>query len=259
MVTLLLTTALASGASSISVTCPCASESVPILLPQTLTVHTRRRLRNGGGCEYPDAMGNNGYCTIHVEHHHPPPVLRCSPNNAGELHMGLFAWLKAIFIDPRMEADEKVPLRRWVRAAIAIITGGDDYGYLPSKRVRPLLAEMWDIQDKEGAMRTIAELQQGSEAWDLVRALHVARMSAGAEYVDQEESWRIVAPIAQKLQQAYSSWDEVASAYNGVRARWAAENGLEHDPKAVEEELDIVKDVYWESIPFQQDLSATSF
>ncbi len=174
--------------------------------------------------------------------------------------MGLWSFIKGLFVDPRMEADEKVPLRRWTRSAIAIITGGDDYGYFPKDQVEVILRGTWRVTDPESAKSTITKLSQGESAWELVRALHVARMSVGAEYIDVDKGWELIAPVAGKLQGLYDSWDAVADEYYEKRVVWAEETGEEIQTKEeFQSELDVTKSVYWEDIQFKQDLAATSF
>ena len=174
--------------------------------------------------------------------------------------MGLLSLIKGLFSDPRMTADEKIPLRRWTRAAIAIITGGDDYGYFPKNRVAPLLEEMWDVTGADSAKNTIAVLQKGTSAWDLVRALHVARMSVGAEFIDAETGWTLVAPIAQKLQSVYDTWDAVAADYFDSRTVWARETNLAMPTKEeFQDDIDVTKSVYWDEIDFKHDLTKTAF
>jgi hypothetical protein len=174
--------------------------------------------------------------------------------------MGLWSFIKGLFIDPRMEADEKVPLRRWTRSAIAIITGGDDYGYFPPEQVIVVLRGTWGVTDPESAESTIAELSQGETAWELVRALHVARMSVGAEYIDAEKGWELISPVAAKLQERYDSWEAVAEEYYSRRVVWAEETGEEIQTKEeFQSEIDITKSVYWQDIQFKHDLSAPTF
>ena len=135
--------------------------------------------------------------------------------------------------DPRRDSDLSVPLRRFARSAMSLITAGEDYGYLPVRDNQRLLAEAWDVRGADQARATLHELVSPRNAdpvaiaWDLVRAIHLARMAAGAEYLPQDESWGWVAHAAAGLQRTFPGWTELANAFAQGRSSWAASVGMD--------------------------------
>jgi hypothetical protein len=120
---------------------------------------------------------------------------------------------------------------------------------LPAAVCRLSLESWWDITDAESALTTLTWLQDvghrdeldeallaapqgdaderarfvakhadaleahGILAWDLCRLVQVARTSAKAGYVSEEQAWTFILSAAQALQQEYSSWMELGEDY----------------------------------------------
>ncbi len=70
----------------------------------------------------------------------------------------------------------------------------------------------------------------GCMGWDIARAATIAGWAALGRYITEEEYWQLVKPMAQRAQQAYSSWRDYADGYELGRRYWA--EGAEHKPTA---------------------------
>ncbi len=174
--------------------------------------------------------------------------------------MGLFRKIQAKSVAPKMGADGNVPLHRFAHGVVAIITGGADYGYMSPSKIRPVLEQMWSITTPANVDHVVAELSEGTTAWDLVRAVHVIRMSVAAGYLPIEKGWTKIAPIAQKLQRSYPSWDATMRAYHHDRAGWVAHSGASVDsPEKVEREIAGFERGVWRDMPFHYNLDAPAF
>ena len=165
--------------------------------------------------------------------------------------------------DPRRDSDMAVPLRRFARSAMSLITAGEDYGYLPARDNRQVLAEAWGVHDGEQARATMHELLARAEAadrvgvaWDLVRLIHVARMAAGAEYLTHEESWGWVGHSAAGLQRTFPGWGELGNAFAQARSSWAASVGMDVTAitRDTQDNIAACREL-WRMMPFQTRLA----
>jgi len=163
--------------------------------------------------------------------------------------------------DPRRDSDLSVPLRRFARSAMSLITAGEDYGYLAARDNRRVLADAWDVHETDQARATLHALVQGTTpdpvaiAWDMVRAIHVARMAAGAGYLSQDESWAWVAHAASGLQRTFAGWTELANAFAQGRSSWAAAVGMDVTAitRDTQDNIEICRPM-WRMMPFQTRL-----
>jgi hypothetical protein len=57
--------------------------------------------------------------------------------------------------------------------------------------------------------------------WDLGRLINVARAAYTAGWIDESTAWAHIMPAARRLQQSYSSWDELSQNYLLGRRYWA--------------------------------------
>ena len=164
-------------------------------------------------------------------------------------------------IDPRSETDLAIPLRRFARSVVALITGGEDYGYLPARDNRSLLGQSWDIHGAPGVHATLSNLTQPvadpvAAAWNLVRAIHVARMAAGAGYLDEAASWQWVAYAAAGLQARFSDWRSLADAFAQGRLSWATAAGLDVTAMTRQTQTNIAHaQSMWRLMPFSTPLA----
>ena len=167
-------------------------------------------------------------------------------------------WWRSKADDPRQVADKKDPMRRFSQGIMFIITGGYDYGYSPAEAARRPLNESWEIFDGDEATRRVRDLLDTEAtdpvglAFDLVRAIHVARTSAGAEYLTQEQSWAFTAEASRKLQAAFNSFEEIGAAYLEAAAQWNREQGYDEDEDGTPSNVKWCAEFEWPEIPFKQ-------
>ena len=135
--------------------------------------------------------------------------------------------------DFRQIVDRTDPARGFGQACFFISMGGDDYGYYPKEAPRTMLKSSWDITDRNSALQRIERLlsdpHQGDDAelvFDRVRAMFLARSSAGAEYIGQDESWGLVARAGRDLQARIPSFEYVGAHYTAKAQAWCAANGV---------------------------------
>lgn len=93
-------------------------------------------------------------------------------------------------------------------------------------------AERCDEEDKIGDVCTIAEfvletkeaspdiLPKTVIAWDLVRAVNVARWAFLCGYMAESEMWRIAQTVADKAKETFASWEEYGSSFAVGRGVW---------------------------------------
>lgn len=62
---------------------------------------------------------------------------------------------------------------------------------------------------------------KGIKAWDWFRMFHLAGWGYKAGYLELEEAYELVAPVAQNLQETFSSWDEATENYLDGYAYWS--------------------------------------
>ena len=115
------------------------------------------------------------------------------------------------------------PMRSWVQAAFMLVTRDCDYAYLGEAEARKMLRDWWDVHGPREHRAALAKLENSGRpdnAWDLVRFILVARMGVGAGYLDADESWERIRPIASRLQRSYSGWNELGQSYVQARRQW---------------------------------------
>jgi hypothetical protein len=156
--------------------------------------------------------------------------------------------------EQRMAEEDGADLvRRWARAAYAIVTGGHDYGRVKPNLAQNTLRAMWSITDAAAVYATLyhlARMPSGNAAWDGVRLMVVGRLAVGAGWLPDEESWALIARMRTELQRRYPSWDALAADYMSARARWAAETSAD-DMDDVQFNIDEARKDYWGVIAFR--------
>lgn len=169
--------------------------------------------------------------------------------------------------DPRrrqlslMESDAQDPYKRWVQSVFLIVTGDCDYAHLGRAEARGMLRDWWEIHGPRAhadTMGSLARANRPDNAWDLVRFIVLARLGVAADYVDDEESWDMIRPVAHRLQHAYGNWRPMAQAYLAARRQWRglALDGSEDDEEMtrIAANIDRLHDSRWQSLPFRTDL-----
>lgn len=159
-------------------------------------------------------------------------------------------------------ADAKDPVRRWAKGVFGIITGGTDYAYEGKWDLRLAFQNSWEIETAEdfeevfGELAAEAAADKERTAWQLVRAINLARMAAGAGFVDPEESWRMIGPLLPRVQKAFSGWEDLGRSYLAARDAWIREQGLQDEPmEDVEKNLAALRGGVWAETPYDQPLS----
>ena len=87
------------------------------------------------------------------------------------------------------------------------------YSFYPAYHIAASqLEQSWGCTDADD-IRTQAQLLTASPdarypAWDLFRVAHIASWGYAAGYLSADEALNLIKPAAQKLQQAYTCWDD---------------------------------------------------
>ncbi len=134
----------------------------------------------------------------------------------------------------RMAADAGQSLKAWAQGAFLIVTGELDYGHLPAAEARQMLIHWWEVHGPHELRDTLGELEhpgRPDNAWDLLRFMVVMRLGCAASYVDEDDGWERIYPVARRLQAAYRDWPEMGQAYVVARRQWKgiATDGSEDD------------------------------
>ena len=147
-----------------------------------------------------------------------------------------------------MDAEDGAdPLKRWARGCYSIVYGKSDPGRNAKRGCLGTLAEYWEIKTPEEVQQTLTELQQLPEndpAWDLMRAIIVARFAEGAELISKEQSWATIGAVRPRLQQAYATWSELAAAYGSARQKAGFGSDMLTEARPEAEQI-------WSAVPFK--------
>lgn len=90
------------------------------------------------------------------------------------------------------------------------------YSFYPAYHIAASqLEQSWGCTDADD-IRTQAQLLTASPdarypAWDLFRVAHIASWGYAAGYLSADEALNLIKPAAQKLQQAYTCWDDACA------------------------------------------------
>ncbi len=155
----------------------------------------------------------------------------------------------------RMQAEAADPLVAWVQCAFLIVTGDCDYGHMPPGEARRMLQRWWNIHGAREHSATLDELAAAPDnAWDLVRFILVVRMGVAAGYLDDEEGWAEIRPIAVRLRNAYDSWYALGQAYLTARRQWqgVALDGTEDDAtmRRIADNIEELRATRWTEVPY---------
>jgi len=166
--------------------------------------------------------------------------------------MGLFSKLKAAFAGPPDD-----PTIRWITCALALITGDDsEPGSWTAAEAREALATWWEVSDASAARQAIDRMRGGAGAWDLVRGLHVTRMSKAAGFLTDAEARTESVGFATRLMQGFESWQALALAYWSAQRAWGAERGVDvPDEHQRQRDLGRLHIELWTATPFRTTLA----
>jgi hypothetical protein len=110
-------------------------------------------------------------------------------------------------------------LKRWARGCYAIVFGPVSPERRGANECRSALNSSWDIHSEEEALETIDRLSKvptGRTAWDLVRVVVAARLSAAAGFISLDRAQAVVEKIRRTLQEKYPTWEDMAADYDAV-------------------------------------------
>jgi Protein of unknown function (DUF1266) len=86
------------------------------------------------------------------------------------------------------------------------------------------LAETRKSLQDEGFLSSDKDLARGILAWDMARAITLARAAYDLRYMSESEAWTVIRHAAGAVFQEFSSWEELAKSYIIGRAMWAGES-----------------------------------
>ncbi len=162
--------------------------------------------------------------------------------------------LAVVFLGDRRTAvqvmeqeDGADPLKRWARGCYSIVYGKDDPATKGKKSCRGSLSQYWEIETPEQVRDTLRDLQglpENNPAWDLMRAVIVARFAEGAELIGKDESWAAIAAVRPRLQESFGSWQDLASAYGRAREAAGFDGDMLKDARPHAE-------LIWSTVPFK--------
>lgn len=90
---------------------------------------------------------------------------------------------------------------------------------------RKILERSWDITSREQLLSEIHELLGNDSSslligWNYPRAVNLARLGFAAGYLQENEAWKLIMPAAARLQQTFSSWQELGQVYMDARVQF---------------------------------------
>jgi len=158
-------------------------------------------------------------------------------------------------------ADERDPVKRWAKGVFGIITGGIDYGHTDKNDLRHGLREWWGINNTEEFQDHFRELRaelpqsKPEAAWCWVRAVNLARMAAGAQFINQDDSWRLVFAFLLRIQRSFAGWEELGQSYLVAWEDWLREREINReDVENVADSIEALRQDVWPALPFDQPL-----
>ncbi len=129
------------------------------------------------------------------------------------------------------------PLHAWVRAACQHMDRGASWVNEPRDKATQMLNRDWQIFDASLMRQCLDQLSRDQpSAWNAVRLFRVALAGVTAGYIDVGSAWNGIRPVAQRLQQAYPSFDAIWIDYVVAYRAWRQlpPDGSADDPQTVE-------------------------
>ncbi len=125
--------------------------------------------------------------------------------------------------DPRYYAERQDPQRYWVQAVLAVYRGDvGDPAYWDPEDARREIQEGWSTPDRNELLALIQRYIAGecTPAFDHVRIIWLARLGAGAGWLDDATSWGYALQSKAALQYGYTSWPALAAGLEQGRVQW---------------------------------------
>jgi len=158
-------------------------------------------------------------------------------------------------------ADERDPVKRWAKGVFGLITGGPDHAHGDKRDLQLALLESWGINNTEQFQdrfrRLNAERPQSKPeaAWCWVRAVNLARMAAGAQFISKDDAWRLVVPFLNRIQRSFAGWEELGQSYLVAWEDWLRDREISReDAENVEDSIKALREDVWRALPFNQPL-----
>jgi hypothetical protein len=159
-------------------------------------------------------------------------------------------------------ADDRDPVRRWAPGVFGIISGGADYGYRDKDDLRVALREWWGIDDTEQFQARYIELiatrpqSKPEAAWCWVRAVNLARMAAGAQFISNDASWKLITVVLPRIQGSFAGWEDLGQSYLAARDIWLRERNISRQSvENVEDSIAELREGVWREVAFDQPLN----
>jgi hypothetical protein len=125
---------------------------------------------------------------------------------------------------PAYGEDHRVPERRLVHGFLAFYTGndGDPRHTLSQQANIDVLQNTWSDTPAElvQLMDHYEVRGECNPAFDLIRAIRIARHGAGAGWISDDESWQRCYRCAARLKEKYPRWEDVYVDFQAGRAAW---------------------------------------
>lgn len=98
--------------------------------------------------------------------------------------------------------------------------------------------------------------EKGLLGWDLARCIALCRRAYTAGYLERQEAWSFIMPMARKLRATFTSWEDVSNNYLLGRRFWCKYRADEGNPILEQELAKLLKDEksVWRSVPWNLDL-----
>ncbi|MFA6210032.1 MAG: DUF1266 domain-containing protein [Candidatus Obscuribacterales bacterium] len=120
-------------------------------------------------------------------------------------------------------------------------------------------------QDYDRAVELVKEHgpqfgERGILAWDYCRYLCLCRWGYQAGYLSESEAWQLMMPMAKRLQELYTSWEQMANEYLIGRDFWWHGKSLRESPNLLLIKQRLLKDPDspWMQLPWKTAIESKS-
>lgn len=130
---------------------------------------------------------------------------------------------------PAYVQDHQIPARRLIHGFLALYTGddGDPRHTLDEEANQEHLKENWGCAGPDDLVELMDTYEGEGEynlAFDLVRAIKLARHGAGAGWISDTESWERCFRCGERLKEGYQRWEDVYADCQKGREQWWRES-----------------------------------
>ena len=133
-----------------------------------------------------------------------------------------------------------------------ITTDSCDYAYFDLMSVYPMLQSDWGINKQPDLERLVDQLEQGEDgAWDLVRAMLLARSAMAVGWWTADKSWQRCYWLGKALQNRYPDWQSMTDDLLRSRQVWSGGEGRQR----VESQVAAMRQQVWATAPWNTPLS----